>query len=252
MSRRLNLEQCTAIVVAILVVAGGLGVASAGVGRARALAEKVAADSATAPGEEPKSSPFAASGAASPADPSPSTLVPAGTPEVTSLSPDTGDPARPGAADARVTTNTTTPATTTRPSFTSTTTTTTTTTTPPATTIAYYPGDTADFCARLSGVRVGAGLPDFASCGQTAALQSIALQFAQAKSVWHTGTTNEIVGITYKELPGLAANFVGSAQHYGIITAGSSDVTANVGCYYREDPADFGYRYIACIAQFAY
>ncbi len=99
---------------------------------------------------------------------------------------------------------------------------------------------------------MGAGLPALASCGQAAALQAVTLQFAQAKTVWHTGTTNEIVGITYKEMPGLVANFVGSAPHYGIITAGSSGVAAKVGCYYREDPADQGYRYVACLAQFTY
>ncbi len=100
-------------------------------------------------------------------------------------------------------------------------------------------------------MRTNAGLPALASCTQTAALQNVALQFAQAKTVWHVGT-NEIVGITYKEMPGLVANFVASSAHYGIITAGSAGVSAKVGCYYREDPADMGYRYVACIAQFTY
>jgi hypothetical protein len=101
-------------------------------------------------------------------------------------------------------------------------------------------------------VRVKAGKPALASCTKTSTLQSQALKYAKAKSVWHTGTTNEIVGFTYKEMKGLVANFVASSAHYKIIVGGSSGVKAKVGCYYREDPADFGYRYIFCIAQFTY
>ena len=100
-------------------------------------------------------------------------------------------------------------------------------------------------------MRTGAGLPALASCAETSTLQNVALQFATAKSVWHVGT-NEIVGYTYKDMGGLVANFKASSAHYGIITTGSSGVTAKVGCYYREDPADLGARYIFCIAQFTY
>jgi hypothetical protein len=64
--------------------------------------------------------------------------------------------------------------------------------------------------------------------------------------------TNEIVGYTFKEMSGLVANFAASGAHYAIITGGSSGVSANVGCYYREDPADLGARYVFCIAQFTY
>lgn len=279
MTRRLGLEQWVAIAVSLLVVAVILGAASTGLAHAGSSANGISADS-SATATHPEAS-FAAaadersrdtadepSGAVTlaassvegasegpvatttaPASGSRTTTTTSGATSTKSTSTTTTSTTT--TAPATTTTTTTTTSTTTTAPATTTTTTTTTTTAPPPPSIRYYAGNTSDFCARLSGVRTGAGKPALASCTQTSALQSVALQFAQAKSVWHVGT-NEIVGYTYKEMSGLVANFKASSTHYTIITTGSTGVTAKVGCYYREDPADLGARYIFCIAQFTY